>query len=41
MVLELVFRESKRTPVTETVLNLDDNGLTNDTVAVTFVAAAM
>ncbi len=41
MVLELALRESKRTPVTETVLKLDENGLKNDTVAVAFVAAAM
>ena len=39
--LELALREPKRTPVTEIVLNLDENGLTNDTVAVTFVAEAM
>jgi len=41
MVLELALREPKRTPVTDTVLNLYENGLTNDTVAVTFVEAAM
>ncbi len=39
--LELALREPKRTPVTEIVLNLDENGLTNDTVAVTFDAEAM